>query len=333
MELEIGKPLTFDVTLEVWPSFDINQYKGLQLKKKSGVVDDAELQKVLMDMAFRKAHLTVVQNGSVQKADQVICDCKVEVNGNIIFEDDDVEIVVVNGVAIVNTTVSDLATNLEGIKSGEERMIDLKLSQNFIKEEYRGREAKLKLTVKEIKRLVPPQVNEDLAKILGFDSLEDLKSNIRKRIEIDKKRWVEDDLRNQILDILLGLTNLELPQDFLNYHTEQRVYKHQLDLLNRGVPLEEIQKQTETIKNASAESVLRELKASLVMNHIAEKEKIFVTENEVEQRIADIARAYNTDTIRVRKQLERQGNLSYLRNDMRESKVMNFLLKEARIEE
>lgn len=333
IELEIGKPLTFDVTLEVWPSFDINQYKGLQLKKKSGVVDDAELQKVLMDMAFRKAHLTVVQNGSVQKADQVICDCKVEVNGNIIFEDDDVEIVVVNGVAIVNTTVSDLATNLEGIKSGEERMIDLKLSQNFIKEEYRGREAKLKLTVKEIKRLVPPQVNEDLAKILGFDSLEDLKSNIRKRIEIDKKRWVEDDLRNQILDILLGLTNLELPQDFLNYHTEQRVYKHQLDLLNRGVPLEEIQKQTETIKNASAESVLRELKASLIMNHIAEKEKIFVTENEVEQRIADIARAYNTDTIRVRKQLERQGNLSYLRNDMRESKVMNFLLKEARIEE
>ena len=97
--------------------------------------------------------------------------------------------------------------------------------------------------------------------------------------------------------------------------------------------MEEIQKQAETIKNASAESVLRELKASLVMNHIAEKEKIFVTENEVEQRIADIARAYNTDTMRVRKQLERQGNLSYLRNDMRESKVMNFLLKEARVGE
>lgn len=333
IEVEIGKSLTFDVTLEVWPSFDISQYKGLQLKKKSVAATDDELQKVLMDMAFRKAQLTVVKNGNVQKGDHIICDCKVEVSGNAVFEDDDVEILVANGVTVVNATVSDLATNLEGAKSGEERMVDAKLLQNFIKEEYRGREAKIKLTVKEIKRLVPPQANEDLAKTLGFDSLEDLKSNIRKRIEIDKKRWAEDDLRNQILDILLDQTKLELPQDFLNYHTEQRVYKHQLDLLNRGVPLEEIQKQMETIKNASAESVLRELKASLVMNHIAEKEKIFVTENEVEQRIADIARAYNTDTMRVRKQLERQGNLSYLRNDMRESKVMNFLLKEARVGE
>lgn len=139
-------------------------------------------------------------------------------------------------------------------------------------------------------------------------------------------------MKNQVLDVLLDQTKLELPQDFLNHHTDQRVYKHQLDLLNRGVPLEEIQKQADAIKNASAESVMRELKASLIMNHIAEKEKIFITENEVEQQIADIARSYNTDIARVRKQLERQGNLSYLRNDMRENKVMNFLLKEASIE-
>jgi trigger factor len=209
----------------------------------------------------------------------------------------------------------------------------VKLSDKFAKEEYRGKDAKLKLKVKEIKRLTPPEINEDFAKTLGFDSLEDLKSNIRKRVEIDKKRWVEDDLRNQILDMLLEQTKFELPQDLLSHHTEQRVYKHQLDLLNRGIPLEEIQKQTEAIKNASAESVMREIKASLILNHIAEKEKIFVTENEVEQQIADIARAYNTDTARVRKQLERRGNLSYLRSDMRENKVMNFLLKEAKVEE
>ena len=125
----------------------------------------------------------------------------------------------------------------------------------------------------------------------------------------------------------------DLPQDFVNYHTEQRVYKHQLDLLKRGMPLEEIQKQTENIKNASAESVMRELKASIILDNIAEKEKIFVTENEVEQRIADIARTYNTDVTRVRKQLERQGSLTYLRNEMRENKVINLLLKEAKIEE
>lgn len=333
IELEIGKPLNFDVTLEVWPSFDVNQYKGLDVKKKSAAVNDEDIQKVFMDMSFRKAQLTVIKDGKVEKGDRIICDCKVEVGGNDVFEDDDVELSVFNGAVVVNTVIPDFATKLEGIKSGEECRLDVKLSDKFVKEEYRGKDARLRLKVKEIKRLTPPEVNEDFAKTLGFDSLEDFKSNVRKRVEIDKKRWVEDDLKNQILDTLLDRTKFELPQDLLNHHTDQRVYKHQLDLLNRGIPLEEIQKQTEAIKNASAESVVRELRASLILDYIAEKEKIFVTENEVEQKIADIARAYNTDTMRVRKQLERQGNLSYLRNDMRESKVMNLLLKEAKIEE
>ena len=243
------------------------------------------------------------------------------------------EILVENGVAVANTPIPELVTKLEGIKSGKECEIEIKLSDNFTKEEFRGKDAELKLTVKEIKRLAVPEVDDNFAKALGSESLEDLKSNVRKRIEIDKKNWAEDGLRNQILDILLDETKFDLPQDFVNYHTEQRVYKHQLDLLKKGMPLEEIQKQTETIKNASAESVMRELKASIILDNIAEKEKIFVTENEVEQRIADIARTYNTDVTRVRKQLERQGSLSYFRNEMRENKVINLLLREAKIEE
>jgi len=333
IKLEIGKPLNFDVTLEVWPTFEIEQYKGLKLKKKSIAVTDEDVEKALQGMSLRKAQLAVVKDGKVEKGDRVICDYKIEVAKKCVLEDSDIEVLVVDDAVIANTKIPDLAAKLDGIKSGKECSIDVKLEDAFEKEEYRGKDAKLKLAIKEIKRLTPPEVNEGFARTLGFNSVEDLKSSLRKRIEIDKKNWAGDDLRNQILDILLNQTKFELPQDFLNYQTERRLYKHQLDLLNKGYPLEEIQKQTEAIKNASAESVMRELKASLVLDYIAEKEKIFVTENEVEQRISGIARAYNTDTMRVRKQLERQGSLSYLRNDMREGKVLNLLIKEAKIEE
>ena len=71
----------------------------------------------------------------------------------------------------------------------------------------------------------------------------------------------------------LEQTKFDLPHDFVNYHTEQRVYKHQLDLLKGGMPLEEIQKQTENIKNASVESVMRELKASLVLTILLKKKR------------------------------------------------------------
>ncbi|TLD40202.1 MAG: Cell division trigger factor [Candidatus Jettenia ecosi] len=332
IKFDIGQPFNFDVTLEVWPAFDVGQYRDLKLKKKSTTVTDEDIQKALHNMSLRRAQLTVVKDGNVVKGDQIICDGKVEVDGNTVLEDNDIEILVADGFAVFNTEVPDLVTKLEGTKSGEIRNIDVKLPDTFVKEEYRGKNAKLQLTVKEIKRLAVPEVNENFAKTLGFESLEDLKSKIQKQIEIEKRKWAEDDLRNQVLDTLLEQTKFELPEEFVSYHTGKRVYKHQLDLLNRGMPLEEIQKQTENIKNASAESVMRELKASLILDKIAEKEKIFVTENEVEQRIADIARAYNTDTARVRKQLERQGSLSYLRNDMRENKVVNLILKEARTE-
>ncbi|MDO8142293.1 MAG: trigger factor [Candidatus Brocadiales bacterium] len=333
IKLEIGQPLNFDVTLEVWPNFELGQYKGLKLKRKPSNVTEEDMGKALQGMSHRKAQLAVVKDGGVKKGDHIICDCNIKVGKSAVLEDDDVEILVENGVAVANTPVPDLATKLEGTKSGKECEFEVKLSDKFANEEFRGKDAKLKLTAKEIKRLSVPEVDEDFAKTLGYESLEDLKSNVRKRIELDKKNWAEDDLRNQALDTLLEQTKFDLPQDFVNYHTEQRVYKHQLDLLKRGMPLEEIQKQTENIKNVSSESVMRELKASIVLDNIAEKEKIFVTENEVEQRIADIARAYNTDITRVRKQLERQGSLSYLRNEMRENKVINLLLKEAKIEE
>lgn len=333
IKLEMGQPLNFDVTLEVWPIFELGQYKGLKLKKKPSNVTEEDMGKALQGISFRKAQLIVVQDGGVKRGDHIICDCKVKVGRNIVLEDDDVEILVENGVAVANTPIPELVTKLEGIKSGKESEIEIKLSDNFTKEEFRGKDAKLKLTVKEIKRMTMPEVDDSFAKTLSYESLEDLKSNLQKRIEVDKKNWAENDLRNQILDILLDQTKLDLPQDFVNYHTEQRIYKHQLDLLKRGMPLEEIQKQTKDIKNASVESVMRELKTSIILDNIAEKEKIFVTENEVEQRIADIARAYNTDVTRVRKQLERQGSLSYLRNEMRENKVINLLLKGAKIEE
>jgi trigger factor len=189
------------------------------------------------------------------------------------------------------------------------------------------------LTIKEIKRLTYPDINEDFAKTIGFESLDDLMVKVRKRIEVDKKNWVEDDLKGQIFNILLEQIKFDLPQELVNYYTEKRAYKYQLDMLKGGISLEEIQKRTAAIKNASADSVARELRASLITERIAEKERIFVTENEVEQRIAAIAHAYNTDTSRVRKQLEHQGSLSNLRSEMRENKVVDFLLKEAKIEE
>ncbi|MBW7943707.1 MAG: hypothetical protein H3C64_15325, partial [Candidatus Kuenenia stuttgartiensis] len=296
-------------------------------------VSEEEIDKLLKELALQKAQFTVVSGGGIEEKDLIICDCKVEVNGITVFEDNDIEVSVVDGSKIAHTEIPELVKYLKGNTTGATCTINVVLSDTFNIKEYRGKEASIKLVVNEIKRLSPPEIDEDLAKTLNFKSLEDLKLNARKRLEINKNIWAENDLRTQILDTLLAQTQFDLPKDFINKHAEERVYKHQLDLVKRGVPFEEVQKQTESMKSASEESVVKELKASLIIEYIAKKEKIFVTENEVEQRIVEIAYSYNTDKKVVRKQLETQGNLSYLRNEMREDKTLAFLLKEAKIEQ
>ena len=127
-------------------------------------------------LSLQKAQLTVVKDGAVKQGNQVICDCKVEVENVCVLEDEDVEVIVVNGAVVAHTTITDLVARMEGVKSGDVCTIDVQLSNNFPKAEYRGKPAKLKLTVKEIKQLTPPPINEDFAKMMGFDSLEDLKT-------------------------------------------------------------------------------------------------------------------------------------------------------------
>ena len=150
---------------------------------------------------------------------------------------------------------------------------------------------------------------------------------------MDKKRWVEQDLQGQVYQKLLEMANFELPKDWIEHQTTRRLYRYQLELLHRGMPWEEIEKETQRLKGASEESVIRDLKLSLMLEYIADKERLYVTEQEAEQKINELAVIYNTTPPRMRRQLEKQGTLSGLRYQLRETKVVELLLKEAKIEE
>lgn len=140
-------------------------------------------------------------------------------------------------------------------------------------------------------------------------------------------------MHEQVYNKLLEMANFDLPKDVIESQASKRLQKYQIDLLNKGTPLEKIQKNLEDLRNASEESVIRDFKLSLVFEHIAEKEKIYVTESEVNQRINELANMYGTEPSNMRKQLEKLDSISNLRYQMRERKTLGFLMKEATMEE
>jgi trigger factor len=176
--MELGKPLNFEVTMEVLPTFEIGEYKGMQLKKESVSVTDKDIKTALKTISGQKTQLTIVKDGKVEDDDYIICDCKVKVGRKIVFKDEDLE-VMVSGSTVADINVPDLKSSLLDTKSGGKCSIDVQLGDNFSVEQYRNKPAKLEISVKEIKRPVSPEIDDEMAKQMGYDSLAELSEFVR----------------------------------------------------------------------------------------------------------------------------------------------------------
>jgi len=331
-DLELGKPLKFEVTLEVLPTFELGEYKGMKLQRKPVSVTDEDIDKALETISKQKAQLTIVKTGKVKVEDFIICDCEVGINDEVVWSDQELE-VMVSGSHVADINVPDLKDRLVGAKSGDKVSVDVELGDSFSVEQHRNKSAKMEISIKEIKRPKSPKIDDELAKQVGYDTLGELKEFMSKRLEMEKKRMAEGEMQEQISSKLIEMADFEMPEDMIKHHTNERLHKYQLDLVNKGTPQEEIEKHTEDMKSASEEAVVRDFKMSLVLEHIAEKERIFVTEDDVNRRISEMAGMYGLDAAGMKKQLEKMNSMSNLRHQLRESKTLNLLMKEANIEE
>ena len=332
INLELGKPLKFEVTLEVLPTFELGEYKGMQLKRKPVSVTDEDIDNALETISRQKAQLTVVKSGKVKDEDFIICDCEVGVNGEVVWTDKELE-VMVSGSQVADINVPDLKKSLVGAKSEDKVSMDVELGDSFSVEQHRNKSAKMEISIKEIKRPKSPKINDELAKQVGYDTLDELKEFMSQRLEMEKKRMAEGEMQEQISSKLIEMADFDMPEDMKAHHTNERLHKYQHDLINKGTPQEEIEKNLEDLKNASEESVVRDFKMSLVLEQIAEKERIFVTEDDVNRRISEMAGMYGLDAAGMKKQLEKMNSMSNLRHQLRETKTLNLLMKEANIEE
>ncbi|MGR3174982.1 MAG: trigger factor [Candidatus Scalindua sp.] len=332
IDLELGKPLKFEITLEVLPTFELGEYKGMQLKKKPVSITDEDIDKALNAVSRQKTQLTVVNKGKVKDGDYIICDCEVCINDEKIWNDEELE-VMVSGSSVANINVPDLKDNLVGAKSGDKLTMDVELGDNFSVEQYRNKSARMEISIKEIKRPASPDINDELAKQVGYDTLDELREFLSKRLEVEKKNQVEGEMHEQIYSKLIEMANFDLPGDMIAHQSNERLHRYQMELINKGTPLEEVEKNIDDLKNASEESVVKDFKMSLVIDRIAEKEKIFVTENDINQKINGLAGMYGIEPTAMKKQLERINGMSNLRHQLKEHKTLNLLMKEATIEE
>jgi trigger factor len=334
VDFEAGKDCVFEITVEIEPQFELPEYKGLKLTKPAAKVSKKEVEQGLENLRMQRAQLELMPEGTpVAADDMVVCDWKISSEGEAVADQADAQLIVRGKRSGGLELEKDLAEVLEGAKFGESRTVAGKFTDEYPIEKWRDKSGQVEIEIKEVRRPKAPELDEAFAKSLDFESLDELREAVERNLSQQKARDAHLALEERLFDQLLANTAIELPEGVLKAQARNIMLRQQYRLRQRGIPNDEIEKHLEDLRNASETAAERNLKVFFVLDRIAEKEKIFVTENEVESRIATMAASYNTTPPRLRAQIEKDGSMSELRSGMRESKVVDHLLSNAEIEE
>jgi trigger factor len=276
--------------------------------------------------------LEPVTEGGVQADDYITADLKISSEGQVLKEQTGVRLAarpqVVDGIV-----VEKLGEALTGGNTGDTRTATATIPDDYPNAEYRGKEASLEFAIKEVQRMKLPELSEEFVKSWGFESEKDLRDYIRQDLEGDLEAEVRRGLRGQVSKYMLDNASFELPER-LSTRQIQMVTAHRiLDLYRRGVAPAEAEKMMDDLRTSSREDAIAELKLAFIMEKLAETIEVDVTEGEINNQIAAIARRQGQRFDRVRDQLVKEGSLNSLYLRLRDDKILDELIGKANVTE
>ncbi len=330
VKFEEGAPLTYSATISLRPDVKFDEYKGVALERKSEETGARDIDERLENMRRQSATHAPVERAA--KADDLLTmDFVLECEGKSLRDIKDAQLVL-SGVSFFGLDVGPLEKLLGGRKNGDTAETGVTLPDSFKEEEYRGKEAALKITVKEIKEEHLPEINDEWAKSLDFDDMKELREEVGKSIKKHKKFEADADLARQVHEYLTEKADFDLPEDLVKSQIETGYKRKRLEMERQGIDATEVEKILQQVRGedkTAEDSARKMLKGYFVLRHIADKEKIFTTEEEIEREIAMIGAQYGKSPQEMTALYEETGVIDEMRLEMRERKTIDFIIKNA----
>ena len=332
MTLPSAGPLVFSSEVETRPEFELPNLEGIPLEKPIVTITDEDVDTQVNRLRSLRGMLEPVTEGGVQVDDYIKADLKITVDGQVLKEQMDVRLAarpqVVDGMV-----VEKLGEALVGANAGDTRTVTATIPDDYPNAEYRGKEASLEFAIKEIQRMKLPEITEEFVKSWGFESEKDLRDYIRQDLEGDLETEIRRGLRGQVSKYLLDNTSFELPERLSARQIQTVTTLRLLDLYRRGVSQAEAEKMMDELRTSSREDAIAEMKLAFIMEKLAETFDVEVTEGEINNQIAIIARRQGQRFDRVRDQLAKDGSLNSLYVRLRDDKILDELISKASITE
>ncbi|MBI2899906.1 MAG: trigger factor [Planctomycetes bacterium] len=333
ISVEEGKPLAFEVVMEVRPSFELKDYAGIPVKKPKIEVADAEVDEAVRGFQEARAELIPAEDGLARENDQVICDLDVVVEGKAVKRDENAAFFLTEKLAFFGAMLPDFSRAFHGRKAGEVLEHAVTLPEAFPDANHRNKPAHLRASVKGIKRKKLPAVDAEFCKEFDCDSVEELRDYLRKRLAQEKEHEVRDRMADEVVKEIVKRHDFAMPEGLVKSATDEALQRARIEMLMRGAKEEEIDKAIETMRNESREEMARTLRSHFILEQIAAKERIFVTEDQVEERVQQLATRQGVWPHELKAHLEKENLMAPLRRQMKQEQVREFLLSKAVIQE
>ena len=333
IELDRGEPMTFEFELVTRPEFETPTYKGLEVKVPPVLVKDEEVDHAVDNLRRRSATLEDAPDGAEVEADDIlIVDWEAREGDSVEAKDTNHYYPYGRGV-LAGFVAEGLDEQFEGKQAGAEATAKVQVAVDDPREELRGRELDLTVTLKEIKRYVLPEIDAAFLEKHDFDDADEMREDMKKSLSRQHRRYIERGAEEKLVEQLLGDIKMDLPEEFVEQELEGWAQRKRTELQMAETEEDEIAKQVDAGRADARDSIQDELKRHFVLDRIADEEGIEVTEQELFQAIQEIAQVYNQPLEAVMGSFRDGNRLSELKAQIRQRKVREVIRSSASLVE
>jgi len=324
LHFDPGQPIRFKAEFEVAPEVELGTYYGLPVKYEEPTVTDEEIEKRLEAMRESRAEFPNQDPRPIENGDYVLVHLK-SLSGLAEPIDNDVQIQVG-----AEDTLPEFTEHLVGAAPEETKEFDVTYPDDYAQENLAGKTVRFQLTPKFIRKKELPALDDEFARDFGdYQSLDELRDAVRKAIFHEKQYVAQQAAKEELVDELVAGHDFPVPEAYIERQIENQVRMQLQNLAGRGVDPNSIKLDWAKVKETQRDKAVRNVKASLLLEKIAEREGIGATKDEVDREVQRIARQERETVPVVRARLEKEGGLARIAGAIQTEKTLQFLLEKA----
>ena len=322
-----GEPLRFTAEFEVIPQIELKDYQDVEVPYHDPEVTDEDIEKRIGEIREQKADYSNIDPRPLVDGDfaVVALESVSGVEGEPVKQE---EMVLELGGA---DTFPAFTENLRGLSPGDEKEFEVVYPEDYGAARLAGKTVMFHTTVKGLRKKNLPEVSDEFAQDVGdYRNVDELREAIRKSIFAQRQYEAQQEAKNTIIDKLVEVHDFPVPEIFVERQIKNRVEQSLRAMVAEGIDPRGVKLDWEKVRETQREKAVHEVKASMLLTRISEREAIHATRDEVDREVERAARQAREPVAALHMKYEKDGTLGRIANHIQTEKTLNFLFEHAR---